>query len=42
LGRELARALLGDSQRIEPQRLLASGYSFRHPELDGALRAMFT
>jgi uncharacterized protein (TIGR01777 family) len=40
LGRELATALLGDSQRIEPTRLVESGYVFRHPELEGALSAM--
>lgn len=40
LGRELADALLGDSQRVVPERLLASGYEFRHPDVEGALRAM--
>ncbi|MGD9797089.1 MAG: TIGR01777 family oxidoreductase [Acidimicrobiia bacterium] len=38
LGRELATSLLGDSARLQPARLLASGYEFRHPELEGALR----
>jgi uncharacterized protein (TIGR01777 family) len=28
------------SQRAAPRRLLESGYSFRHPELEGALRSM--
>ena len=40
LGRELADALLGDSQRVVPERLLASGYEFRHPDVEGALRSM--
>jgi NAD dependent epimerase/dehydratase family enzyme len=26
--------------RAVPERILASGYEFRHPELEGALRAM--
>jgi uncharacterized protein (TIGR01777 family) len=40
LGRELATSLLGDSIRVEPARLLASGYDFRQPHLEGALRAL--
>jgi len=40
LGRELAEALLGQSQRVAPTRLEASGYVFRHPQLDGALAAL--
>ena len=40
LGRELADALLGDSQRVVPERLRASGYVHRHPEIDGALQSM--
>jgi uncharacterized protein (TIGR01777 family) len=40
LGRELADALLGQSQRVLPTRLLASGYTFRFPELDGALEVL--
>jgi uncharacterized protein (TIGR01777 family) len=40
LGRELARSLLGDSQRVAPERLLASGYTFRHDSIDDALQAM--
>jgi hypothetical protein len=40
LGRELADALLGDSQRVEPARLTASGYTFRHEDLDDALQSM--
>lgn len=35
---EMADDLLLSSTRVEPARLLASGYSFRHPELEGALR----
>lgn len=40
LGRELAQSLLYSSARIVPSRLQASGYEFRHPELDVALRSM--
>jgi uncharacterized protein (TIGR01777 family) len=40
LGRELAGALLGDSARVIPDRLIESGYRFRHPDLDEALGAM--
>jgi uncharacterized protein (TIGR01777 family) len=35
---EMADELLLPSQRLAPARLLASGYRFRFPELDGALR----
>lgn len=41
LGKELAESLLGDSQKMVPTRLLESGYVFRHPEVEGALEAMF-
>ena len=34
---EMAGVLLG-SQRVEPARLKESGYQFKHPELEGALR----
>jgi NAD dependent epimerase/dehydratase family enzyme len=34
----MADELLLASQRAEPARLLASGYQFRFPELEGALR----
>jgi uncharacterized protein len=34
---EMAQALLLSSQRVEPARLVASGYRFRLPELGGAL-----
>ncbi len=35
---EMADDLLLSSARLEPARLLASGYKFKHPELEGALR----
>jgi uncharacterized protein len=35
---EMADALLLASQRVEPFRLLASGFKFLYPELEGALR----
>jgi hypothetical protein len=35
---EMADELLLASARVEPARLLASGYKFRHPELEEALR----
>jgi uncharacterized protein (TIGR01777 family) len=35
---EVADALLLASQRMEPARLKESGYEFRYPELEGALR----
>ena len=35
---EMAEALLLASTRVEPKCLLATGYTFGHPELDGALR----
>jgi len=35
---EMADALLLASTRVVPERLLASGYAFRYPELEGALR----
>jgi hypothetical protein len=35
---EMADALLLASQRVVPARLQASGYRFRHAELEGALR----
>jgi uncharacterized protein (TIGR01777 family) len=36
---ELGGELLG-GQRVNPRRLLASGYEFRHPQLEEALRGM--
>jgi hypothetical protein len=35
---EMADALLLSSARLVPERLLRTGYTFRHPELEGALR----
>ena len=35
---EMADALLLSSARVIPARLQASGYHFRHPDLEGALR----
>jgi len=35
---EMAEALILASRRIEPRRLLATGYPFRYPELEEALR----
>jgi len=35
---EMADSLLLASARVEPARLAASGYAFRYPELEGALR----
>jgi uncharacterized protein (TIGR01777 family) len=42
LGRELANSLLGDSARLQPVRLLESGYEFRHPDLEGALLSLLS
>ena len=38
-GDELVDTLLG-SERVVPERLQQSGFTFSHPELDGALRAV--
>jgi uncharacterized protein len=35
---EMADALLLASRRIEPRRLLQSGYEFRYPGLEAAIR----
>lgn len=35
---EMADEMLLSGARVEPQRLLRSGFRFRHPELEGALR----
>ncbi|MFN2480898.1 MAG: TIGR01777 family oxidoreductase [Pyrinomonadaceae bacterium] len=35
---EMADALLLASARVEPERLRAAGYTFKHPQLEGALR----
>lgn len=37
LGRELTRDMMLSGQRVLPTRLQASGYTFCHPDLDGAL-----
>lgn len=37
---EMADALLLASARVEPAQLLASGFTFRHPDLEAALRAL--
>ncbi len=35
---EMADALLLSSTQVQPEKILAAGYSFRYPELEGALR----
>jgi NAD dependent epimerase/dehydratase family enzyme len=35
---EIADEVLLASQRVQPTRLLATGYRFRYPDLEGALR----
>ena len=42
LGRKLADALLGQSQRVLPRKLEASGYRFRYTDVGAALRAAVT
>ena len=37
-GREMANELFLSSTRVEPARLLETGYTFQYPELEGALR----
>lgn len=39
LGEEMARETLLGGQRVLPQRIVDDGFAFRHPELEGALRA---
>ncbi len=39
-GAELVESLLLFSQRVEPAKLRATGYEFRHPSLEAALRAV--
>ncbi|MDQ3145646.1 MAG: DUF1731 domain-containing protein, partial [Actinomycetota bacterium] len=39
LGRELAEDLLYSSAKVLPRRLQESGYTFRHPTLEAALRS---
>ena len=38
LGRQMTREMMLAGQRVLPARLQASGYTFRHPDLDEALR----
>jgi uncharacterized protein (TIGR01777 family) len=38
LGTEMAEQLLLTGSRVIPERLMTSGYEFRHPELEAALR----
>jgi uncharacterized protein (TIGR01777 family) len=40
LGAELAEALLFTGQRVQPDRLVADGFTFAQPELEGALRSL--
>jgi len=37
---EMGKTLLLSSQRVQPVKLQASGFQFRHPELEGALREL--
>jgi uncharacterized protein (TIGR01777 family) len=37
---EMADALLLSSMRVEPERLKETGYTFQHPELEGALKSL--
>src|SRR3954465_12808568 len=39
-GAEMTRETLSASQRVIPAKLVAAGYNFRHPELEGALHAL--
>jgi uncharacterized protein len=41
LGEEGAREIAQASQSVRPERLIAAGHRFRHPDLDGALRHLF-
>ena len=38
LGREMVQEMLLGGQRVVPAKLQASGFTYRHPDLDGALR----
>lgn len=40
IGREMAEETVLSSQRVLPKRLLESGYQFKHPKLEAALRAI--
>ena len=39
---EMADALLLSSQRVEPRRLTETGFAFRQPHLEAALRALLS
>jgi uncharacterized protein (TIGR01777 family) len=39
LGRQMTQEMLLGGQRVLPRRLQESGFTFRHPDLEGALRA---
>jgi NAD dependent epimerase/dehydratase family enzyme len=39
-GAELVQHLLLEGQRVLPDKLLASGFTFAHPDLETALRAI--
>ncbi len=39
-GREMTAETFSASQRVIPAKLVATGYNFRHPELEGALHAL--
>lgn len=39
---EMGEALLLNGSRIEPQRLIASGFTFQYPHLEGALQHLLT
>lgn len=41
VGKEMATEMLLGGQRVLPRRLLAAGYRFRYPKIDGALAAVF-
>jgi NAD dependent epimerase/dehydratase family enzyme len=40
LGKEMATEMLFFSQRLVPSKLEGSGFPFRHPELEAALRGV--
>jgi uncharacterized protein (TIGR01777 family) len=40
LGQEMTQEMLLGGQRVVPAKLLESGFTFRYPDLDGALRDM--
>ncbi len=38
MGQEMVKEMMLAGQRVVPQKLEATGYEFRYPELEGALR----